>query len=327
MKIHLVYAGSPDDPRIQSPFSITKNLYYYLKSKTDVAYYTWDSCDNIVVEPDDIVLGHPHYDTNTTIQKFFKSNQQCRLKCLIHPFHHGRIQDNIPFDHLAIKADRIYSICGPYWYDTISGTPFEHWKPKIVRLDMAVDCNHFPYLKRKFNDIGNRKLIYIGSSMPQKNLGFMCEYVKNITKVLPNIKMKWYGGDGETALARLPNVNTIGWVMLNGGLAQNIVDECDIFINTSISDANPTTLLESTAWGLIPACTPQSGYYNDPMFTQLNLYDMGSSVKAVVDLLKTPSDELMERSRRSRKIIEEKYTWENFCKTIWEDLQKLYASS
>lgn len=323
MKIHFVYAGSPDDSRIQSPHSITRNLYYFFKNKADVKYYTWDSHDDVDVEPDDIFIGHPHYDTNTTVQRFFASGKKCRLRCTIHPLHTVRVQDNMPFDHLTKEADRVFSICGPYWYDTIEHTPFAHWKPKITRVDMAVDSNIYPYLKTNFNQIGHRKLVYIGSSMPQKNLGFMYEVMKR----LPTVQLHWYGGDGETPLARLPNVKTVGWVVLDKELAQKIVKECDIFINTSISDANPTTLLESTAWGLIPACTPQSGYYNDEMFTSLTLSDIEKTVQIITDLLHTPSEQLIERSLKSRKKIETHYTWNNFCNTIWNELQRCYAAT
>jgi len=321
MRVHFVYAGSPDDPRIQSPYSITHHLYYYMKARADVQYYTWDSHVDVDVEPDDIFIGHPHYDPSTTVQRFFASGKKCRLRCTIHPLHTVRVQDNMPFDHLTQAADKVFSICGPYWYDTIERTPFVHWKPKITRVDMAVDTNIYPYLKTHFNEVGHRRLVYIGSNMPQKNLGFMYEVMKR----LPTVQLHWYGGDGESPLARLPNVKTVGWVVLDRTLAQTIVNECDIFINTSISDANPTTLLESTAWGLIPACTPQSGYYNDSMFTSLTLNSVDETVKIITDLLHVPSDVLRARSIVARKKIETHYTWDRFCSTIWDELQRCYA--
>lgn len=320
MKVHFVYAGLPDDPRIQSPYSITKNLYNYFKERAEVKYYTWDSFSDVQTDENDVFIGHPHYDTNTTVQRFFASGKKCRLRCTIHPLHTARVQDNMPFDHLTISADVVFSICGPYWYDTIDSTPFAHWKSKIVRLDMAVDSSIYPYLKNNFNDVGHRRLVYIGSNMPHKNLDFMYEVMKK----LPTVELHWYGGDGETPLAKLPNVKTVGWVVLDAGMAKKITNECDIFINTSISDANPTTLLESTAWGLIPACTPQSGYYNDNMFTSINLNNIDETIKIITDLLYTPSDKLKSRSLASRKRIEEYYTWGNFCDKVWREIQNRY---
>ncbi len=316
MKIHLVYAGDPDDGRIQSPYCITRNLYHYLRTKADVAYYRWDDTCDVKVEPDDIFVGHPHYDPNTVVQKFFRSGQKCQLRCTIHPFHTGRPEDNMPFDWISQQADKIFSICGPYWYDTAQDTCFASWKPKMIRLDMAVDSQIFPFLRTNFHDPGKRRLVYLGSSMPQKNLGYMTQ----IMAAMPDIRLDWYGGDGGHPLARLPNVNTVGWVVLDRGLASKIVNECDIMINTSHSDANPTTLLEARAWGIITACTPQSGYYNDPFFTELDLGSLEKSVLAIRNLLNAPTVDLVERAKASRREIETKYTWTNFCQTVWEHL-------
>jgi len=319
MRLHFVYAGDPRNEQLQSPYSITRNLYNALKEHFEVVYYEWSSNNEIKVDPDDIVLGHPNYPPKTPIQKFFKSGQKCRARCLIHPFHHKRVGDNWPFDPLAKEADKIFSICGRYWYDTIGASKFAHWKPKMVRVDMAVDANHFPFLREKFNEPGKRKLVYVGSSMPQKNLELMVQ----IMKKMGNHTLHWYGGSSDHPLAKLPNVKTIGWVTLNKQTAKKIVDECDIFLNTSISDANPTTLLEATAWGIPVVCTRESGYYNDPMFTNIDLTDVPHNVRILTNLLdKVESDNLMKRAKASREIIESKYNWDTFCRTILDGLQE-----
>ncbi len=315
MAIIFVYAGARDDHRIQSPYCITKNLYNYLKERTDVRYYRWDSTEDVDIGPDDILLGHPHYDPNTVVQKLF--NKPCKAKFLIHPLHHGRPNDNLPFDHLARKADVIFSICGPYWYQTLEQSPFAHWKPKITRLDMAVDGNIFPYMKDKFNAPKDRRLVYVGSAAPNKNL----EYLVKIMKALPNTTLHWYGGDSNHRLAKLPNVKTVGWVVLDKAIGKEICDSCDIMVSLSDSDANPTSLLETTSWGLIAACTKESGYYNDPMFTELYLNNFSKTVKTINNLLGTDTNILKQRSLINREMIETKYTWDNFCSTVWNGLQ------
>lgn len=140
---------------------------------------------------------------------------------------------------------------------------------------------------------------------------------------MPDVELDWYGGDSAHALAKLPNVRAFGWLTLNRKVAQKIVDDCDIMINTSISDANPTTLLEARAWGIITACTPQSGYYNDPFFTELDLADIKKSMANLRHLLHDASnEELMLRATKSREEIETRYTWDRFCNTVWTELQK-----
>lgn len=324
MRLHFVYAFSPDSPQLQSPYCITRNLYRYLQPKCDLIYHLWDAHKTIGLLPDDILIGHPHYDPDTTMQRVFRQNLRCKARCLIHPFHHRRVGDNWPFDFMAREADKIFSICGPYWYDTIESTQFAHWKPKMVRLDMAVDTAHFPFLRQEagpmsFNPPGHRKLVYIGSSMPQKNLGYMVQLMSK----MPDIKLHWYGGSSDHPLARLPNVSVVGWVTLDRAIAEGIIENYDIMINTSISDANPTTLLEARAWGLITACTKESGYYNDPFFTELFLEDLNASVAAIRGLLEAPTHALYQRAVASRAEIESKYNWSNFCETVWSNLVSL----
>lgn len=319
--IHLVYAFQPDSPQISSPYSITKNLYNFLKSKTDVKYYEWHEHTVADVKPDDIFIGHPHYNTNTIVQRTIRE-KTCKLMCTIHPLHTALPEHNMPFNDLVAKADKVFSICGPYWYDTIDQTPFAHWKPKITRLDMAVDTNHFPFLRNRFNPIGKRKLVYIGSTMPMKNVGYIVEIMRR----MPDVKLHWYGGDGSHPLAKLPNVHTVGWQNLTKDIAQKIIDECDIFINVSTSDANPTTLLESMAWGLITACTKQSGYWQDPLFTELFTDNIEATIDAIRKLLTTPDDILLNRAIQGKTAIETKYTWNRFCNTIWNEI-KPYVTS
>lgn len=311
--IHLVYAHAPDTQEIHSPHCITRNLYAFLKDRAQVKYYQWDELGVADVGPDDIFIGHPHYNDRTITQRTI-NEKKCKLMCTIHPLHTALPEHNLPFDHLARKVDKIFSICGPYWYDTIDNSKFAHWKPKITRLDMAVDKNHFPYLRKKFNKVGSRKLIYIGSTMPMKNVGYLVE----IMKMLPDVQLHWFGGDGYHPLAKLPNVKVTGWTVLNKDTAQKIIDECDIFVNVSTSDANPTTILESMAWGLIIACSKQSGYWNDPLFTELFVDDIDATVNTIKRLLGLPEEQLLCRANSGKHAIETKYTWDNFCNKIWD---------
>lgn len=314
--IHFVYAFPHNTQEIHSPHCITRNLYNFLSKRADVKYYQWDYKGVADVKPNDIFIGHPHYDAQTIVQRTIRE-KKCKFMATIHPLHTADPSHNMPFDPLTRRADKVFSICGPYWYDTIEQTPFKHWKKKIVRLDMAVDGNHFPYVRKSFNPVGKRKLVYIGSSMPMKNLGFLTSMMKR----LYDQRLHWYGGDGSHPLARLPNVDVTGWVRLDQGMAAKITEECDVFVNVSNSDANPTTLLEAMAWGIIPACTKESGYWKDPLFTELHLDDMEATVNTIRTLMDTPEAALLQRAEKARTEIETKYNWDRFCHTVWNELE------
>ncbi len=317
--LHLVYAGDPGDTRERSPYCITHNLHKYLAARTEVTYHQWDACYDINLNPGDVLLGHPHYDPNTVVQRAFARGLPCKARCLIHPLHTGRPEDNLPFDHLARAADKIFSICGPYWYDTIDDTPFAHWKPKITRLDMAVNCANWPYRKENFNPVGCRGVVYVGSGMPQKNVGLLTQ----IAQRLPKVRFDWYGGSGDHSLARLKNVHVEGWVDFTPEKVANICYRNDLFVNVSISDANPTTLLEfALASGIVPLVTETSGYWRDECFVTIP-HDPNEAADIIDDWLGKPSEVLQARSRANRKVCEEHYTWDRFCETVWAGIQPL----
>lgn len=319
MKIHLVYANTPGENRIDSPFCVTNNLYNYLSKRAEIVYDVWTSTNIPNADPNAIFIGHPHYNENTIVQQVFRQNLNFKAKFSIHPFHYNHVEDNWPFNHIVQKANKYFAICGPYWYDTIENTVFKNWKPKMVRLDMAVDGNIWKHKKTEFNNPGKRGVVYVGSSYSHKNLGYLYEIVKK----MPDTNFRWYGGSSDTALARLPNMQVIGWCDFHD---QKILEEiykfADIFLNVSISDANPTTLLEfGLAGGLIPICTQTSGYWNSSSFINIS-HCLNEAVAVINDWLTKPSIELEELSRYNRTICEKEYTWDKFCSTIWKEIEK-----
>jgi len=315
--IHFTYAGDPNNEAVCSPYTITKNLYNFLSKKTKVIYHDWCKSGPIDIGADDIYIGHPNYDPMTVTQWVF-NNAKCHAKFSIHPLHTKLANDNLPFDSIAQKADGIFSIAGNYWIDTIDSTPFASWKPKITRLDIPVDLNYWKHIKTKFNSIGSRQLLYVGSSIPNKNLTLMAAILKNI----PNIRLNWYGGSSDHHLARLPNVYVEGWQEFSKAKIAEICSKCDFFLNTSNSDANCTTLTEfGLASGLIPICTEASGYWHDESFINIP-DDCDKAVKIINSWINKPNDDLVAKSYYNRNVAETRFNWDVFCNKIWDVLIK-----
>ncbi len=250
------------------------------------------------------------------MQRLVAAGRPCRAMFSIHPLHTVRVDDNMPFDHITAAADGVFSICGPYWYDTIESTPFAHWKPKITRLDIPADGNAWPHRKTSFNPPGKRGVVYVGSSMPHKNLGLMTE----VAARMPRVRFDWYGGSGDHPLARLANVHVEGWQHFSHEKVADICGRNDIFLNVSYSDANPTTLTEfGLASGLIPLVTHGSGYWGDDHF--VNVPDNHKGIEAVLnEWLHKPSEELAARSLANRRFCEEQFNWKVFCDRIFEKI-------
>lgn len=318
-----MYAGDPNGNSIGSPYTITQNVYKFLKQKTTeinwgLQYYNWTNGGAIDHGPDDIIIGHPNYDHNTIIQKTFKANRPCRAKFTIHPLHTRDVSANFPFNDLVNQADGMFAICGKYWYDTLEQTQFAHWKPKITRLDMGINTDHYPFMKTVFNEPHLRRLLYIGSETHYKNLSYMTE----IMKLIPDVQLYRYGGSSEHPLSHLPNVRTTGNVTLNSEMGRHLCNACDLMINVSISDANPTTLLECSSWGIPVACTPGSGYYGGDPFFEIPESNAVLAAQFIKNLLRGPDDVLYKASIKNRALMQTEYNWEVFCTKIWNKLSQ-----
>jgi glycosyltransferase involved in cell wall biosynthesis len=99
-----------------------------------------------------------------------------------------------------------------------------------------------------------------------------------------------------------------------------MAERFDFFITTGIADPNPTTILESMAWGFPVICTPQSGYYETAYLRNVHHEDMGRSVATLRELQFAPEEDLRQMADEARKAAETDYNWEKFVSTIFSTL-------
>lgn len=316
--LHFVYAGDPNNGYSYAPFTITRNLYKFLQPKFDnVYYYDWcQDCEMQPVKSGDVVLGHPNYPPNTPTRRLFEmaKHVDC-FKALIFPLHHAMPDINLPFNDLAIQADAIFSICGPYWYDTLPSSSFAHWQPKITRLDIAVDLESFPFTKTGFRAAGTRRFLYIGSSRPEKNLDLLADIFAHVP-----YDLDVYGQIDHPKLARMKNVRMRGWANIDHAFLDKICASTDVFVNTSCSDANPTTCTEAASYGLVVACTPQSGYHPDQPFWGLNPTNIGDNVELLRHAQWCDEYILLQQAQKQRLWVEQFCTWPEFCRRVGDRL-------
>lgn len=298
---------------VRAPHSITYNLFRFLRERAPTLLYDWDEHICPRVEPDDVILGHPHPDPETVIQRLFREDVKCRLRALMFPIHHGIPCINRFTLPLVEQASIVFGIMGPYWYDTLDTCQFAPWKSKIIRLDMAVDAADYPFIKKSFNPACRRGYLYIGGNRPEKGT----DVLSKTMAALSDYPRAWIGPGEE-----IPNMRRLaGYANLTPEFVSRLAREYDFFVNTSVSDANPTTILEAMAWGFPVACTPQSGYYNMPSIITLSTTDIEANVAALLDLQHAPEDYLADLNRANRTLVETHYTWGRFCARVWERLE------
>ena len=309
---------------VQSPYENTKHIYIALSKLFSTYLYHSTERVKIKLKPDDIFLGHPYFPhtgkEKGVTEHAIHSKVRPQVLAMITPLHcDTKIKTthiNKAFlDHvnsLMPKVDVLFAIMGQYWWDQWDNSPYAHWKPKMVRLDMAVDVNYYPFIKKKFSEPGKRKFLYIGKNDPMKGIDFL----QSIAEKMGNDIFGWIGAGSD-----INCVNHIAsHIELKLNIIEKIASEYDFFISPSMADPNPTTILESMAWGFPVICTPQSGYYETSYRFNIHANKLNESVETLKRLQYASEDELIRISNEARQIVETDYTWERFTSTVIEHL-------
>jgi len=184
----------------------------------------------------------------------------------------------------------------------------------MVHLDMAVDRRDFPIVKNEFNEPGRRRLIYIGHDLWFKNT----RYLSRIAGAMAETTISWLGGGARSSI---PGLNPLGYLDFSHETAKRIIAEHDFMITVGKADCNPTTILEAMAWGLIPVCTPQSGYIGYPGITNVPLDDVTGAVRVLRDLQEWPDERLKEMQMVNWEALDRHFNWDRFAGQIREAIE------
>lgn len=307
---------------IKSPFENAKHIYLALSKKYCTKLYHFEEKVKIRFEQDDIFLGHPYFPhipgKYGVTELATISKVRPKIFALITPLHcdttvktthiNKAFLDSV--DRLMPTVDILFAIMGKYWWDQWDKSPYAHWKPKMVRLDMAVDVKEYPFIKKKFNKPGYRRFLYIGRNDSMKGIDFL----QNLAFKLKNYEFGWIGTGPD-----IPGVKRIsGQRQLDPEYMSNVSENYDFFISPSLADPNPTTILESMAWGFPVICTPQSGYYETSYLYNIHRNDIGKSLNILKQLQYANEEELVSMAIKARSVVEKEHTWEIFTNKLLE---------
>lgn len=298
-----------------APLSITHHVLQALRTLGEVRFYDWRERVVIRHQPDDVLIGHPFPGDLTTA--FNRACLQGRFaaRVALTPMHYGLPQYCQAIAPALDACDHILGIMGPYWFDTWSEGPFARWAPKITHVDMAIEISHFPRVKRAFNPQGRRKFLFIGNGERYKGAHLLSQLF-GLTG--GKHECVWMGADRE-----LPNLESRPPQRLRGEVMERLAAECDVFLTMGISDANPTTILESMAWGFPVACTPQSGYYRMSEIKELSTTDMAHNLAVLDHFQSADEGELMQQADPARSLVETRFTFGRFTRTVLDTLLRL----
>ena len=307
MTIHLVY---PHDKRrrAKAPWSIGYNLATGLRKRGhQVRCFDWDEQLCVYPDgPDDILIGHPHPEPG----KCFRTSLCAPWKKVVSiaPWN-GSEEYRRDQEYVWKRVDHHFAICGAGWWPSN--------KPSLIyssptrpatRLDMAIDPQYFPPLKPSYNPPGERQFLYIGCTVPIKGTEYLGELVGKTKPGEPFF--------GHIGYGHIPSATAHGYLDLTTHEGRAIVSQYDFLIMPGIHDANPTTVLEAMAWGLIPVLSTGCGYVDGDYYGYKLVRDIEKDSVLISQLQRADETTLVGLAHRNREMVTGRYTWQRFVNTV-----------
>lgn len=287
-----------------APWSIGNHVADYLRLRGyDVEQYQWDERRRInPISKNDLLLGHPHpepgyvFELNAPRFRHFQSPV-----IAIQPWN-GSDEYKQQLENVYQFCDELILICGPYWRNTLCMDPITH-------IDMAIDLEHYPFLKSPDDVSMPRKMVYIGCMVPHKGT----DYLSAIAEAMPDIEFHHIGWGA------IPHCHNWGIIDLASDKGREVIKQFTHLISCGRNDANPTTVLEAQAWGLIPMCTPRSGW-NDVSVRLFPLDNIQEAVKTIRAYIN--EDIKFEELINNRDYIKRCYNFDSFSQKIIEVIDR-----
>jgi glycosyltransferase involved in cell wall biosynthesis len=300
--IHLVY---PSGDAISTPQAIGRILAARLAPLAPVRLHAWDALGAIRPAPGDVLVGHPHPSPWTVFRRSLRQPGWSRI-LLLAPY--APDEEQIAFlGPVVPRCHAWLAITGPYWFRRIEEGPFRAWRPRMVHLDLAVDRRDFPRVKGAFHPPGQRRFLYVGHTAAFKNTPYLGE----LARACPGTRFGWMGAGRP-----IEGLHRHGPQDFRTPEARARLAEYDFLLTVGRCDANPTTILEAMAWGLVPVSTPQSGYEGEPGMVHVPLDRVAEAAAVVERLQRAPAAELEALRAANDRRLDEHYHWDRFVSQV-----------
>jgi glycosyltransferase involved in cell wall biosynthesis len=312
LTIHLVY---PHEPKARTPDSIGFNLAKELRFLGyDVRAYGLYEKLLLPFSPtsNDILIGHPRWEGNNTFRRLLKKKGWGRI-IVLHPFCPRDLWSYAHLYFYCIFADSFIAITGKYWKNEIINTHFSEWHNKILQLDLAIDTKFFPQVKKKFNQAGKRKFLFVGNHPHFKNVDFLNRLAGN----LKNVEFHRIGPVSR----KFKNLIQHGKIELSSPDGRQIVKDMDFMITTGNRDANPTTIIELASMGLVSICPLGSGYYESDGVFNISGSNMTLAQKQINNFNFMDESALVKKREEMDRMIRTRYSWPVFSKNVIQEIE------
>jgi Glycosyltransferase len=305
MTVHLVYKSGP---QVSTPHAIGRKLFERLKRDFEVVLHDPSSNEEIEPAPGDILLGHPSFDRNDFFHRALRK-KGWRRTLVIHPF---CPDDPDSYAHLGFvvpQCDAFLAITGRVWIDRLPQTLFREWAGKVIHLDLAVDRSNFPALRTSETaPPGKRRFLFVGNHPHYKNVGFL----NRLAGRLPEVEFHRVGPFKK----RFRHLKQHGPMDFSDPEALRFAAGFDFMISPSERDANPTTILEAMALGLLPVAPEGSGYYADDGVLQISGRNLSAADETIRMLQAMDVGEILKRREENWRRLDAHYNWDRFYEVV-----------
>lgn len=158
-------------------------------------------------------------------------------------------ESNATIEEQVKIARMVIAQSGTSWRLTAENPDLWKWR----WIDIGVDRSLFPRKKDSFSPPGKRKFCAI-NLYNAKEKG--SDIVISLVKSRPSYQFTWIAGEKVNQ----PNVKYYNFIPNTSKKFQKIVTDCDFLLVPSREDAQPGTVCEAIALGLIPVVSYMSGY-------------------------------------------------------------------
>src|SRR3989344_3030369 len=301
---------------IRAPHSISYNLLSEFKKYGKVKFYSLYEHTVCDLKKDDILIGVPTQDhskvpwekpdSETVLMRTLKRYPNHRQTYIIMPYSNDPLFVGWANTVVEKYGKNMILLSGKIWFDNWEKSPWKKYHIfRRVRVDMGINPADYPVVKKTFNPKGKRGFLYVGHASWYKNT----IQLEKIAESMPGFEFGHIGSGHIKGWKKI-----VEFADLNEHFMTEIVKTYDFFVNVSW-DAQVTTVLEQMCFGLVVACTPESGY-TCPSLIQLSCTDTAHNVYELEKLQEMDEEDLLRTAKENREYATTNHSWKQFCDTI-----------
>ncbi|MEQ8172475.1 MAG: glycosyltransferase [Candidatus Eremiobacterota bacterium] len=260
--------------------------------------------------------GINHIISNRNVKKRYENlieRRKCNLKIK------SLLSEDMPF---VLEADFIIGFGNDFIMKT--------WQ-EIVKVPTYLFNNYgfqkTKFIDKKFIDARRNFLFFASSGQVLKGLDLLLDIFPKYPELNLYIcsrfeKEKDFCQIYYNELFKTKNIHPVGFILVNSDEFYRLINKCAYIIYPSCSEGQPGAVIQCMYTGLIPILTKESGIDTEDFGITFSNDTIEEIENTIIKLSQMPEEWCKERSIKTRKIAEKKYSEEAFMER-WREILKV----